>query len=750
MYEELYVIKDGERYQLDLNTPSGITLNFKSNIFGDLSKISCSYTYTFKLPVTVNNRRVLDMAEDLRHSSDMIRKRLKCEFLQNGIPLFSNANLYIDSVESNYNAVMTWGVVDGFETLKDNDCPLGELTQPETIVQFGSRNYEAIGSSSNSASVLQPEYDCGLPYRIMSRTIYDGYRNSTYYHTYKYKDERFTALVGYGAPVPYPVVPIKHLIDLINAQFNLNIDLSKSFNYSELTGSYDRTQRFDVIKRGVIPCTEKNQKYNQLVERSLSLSSLGFTNDNVYGNTLDKVIYGDEGGDEIKSVMSFGIVGKAASCPFDVPSGTPRYYIIPQINNLGATCYGRLLVKFKNYHVNTGGRHPGAATRGDSSSTEDGPVLSIVQQRTYRAGAGGANGTLRAIYKIVQVASFTGENVGTDHDGYYVFEFDFREFEGLEELSLSDLTSNNRLFFTFNEEVATIHPGGSIELIPDYEKCLTGQPIDVYESLPDISCMTFVKGLFYMLGAFPTSTLDGKIVPVFYDDIRANLSVALDWSAKVSTDAQSLPIKTVFKAGDVAQRNYYLMKSDNLESDAEEEREETDIYASGVGVVTCENELLEKEKTVITLPYSAPYLMNKKTPRYETGKTFKAWEYVAKEFKACKPNPIVGLIDIDTVVTNTRDITTGNILSTSSEARWTMTCWNGFQEMAKNASFAYMQSLFENPYVITEYLNLNEFDLRDIDYTVPVYLNKYNSYFAIVSIQRDSKGKCKCELIKLP
>lgn len=46
MYEELYIIKDEERHKLDLNCPSGITLNFKSNLFGDLSKISASYSYT--------------------------------------------------------------------------------------------------------------------------------------------------------------------------------------------------------------------------------------------------------------------------------------------------------------------------------------------------------------------------------------------------------------------------------------------------------------------------------------------------------------------------------------------------------------------------------------------------------------------------------------------------------------------------------------------------------------------------------
>lgn len=69
---------------------------------------------------------------------------------------------------------------------------------------------------------------------------------------------------------------------------------------------------------------------------------------------------------------------------------------------------------------------------------------------------------------------------------------------------------------------------------------------------------------------------------------------------------------------------------------------------------------------------------------------------------------------------------------------------------AKATSYKELQDIMANPIIITEQFNLNEFDLRDIDYSVPIYLQKYNAYFAIVSIQRDSKCKCKCELIKLP
>ena len=75
---------------------------------------------------------------------------------------------------------------------------------------------------------------------------------------------------------------------------------------------------------------------------------------------------------------------------------------------------------------------------------------------------------------------------------------------------------------------------------------------------------------------------------------------------------------------------------------------------------------------------------------------------------------------------------------------------NPFRDVYESDDYDYLQEIVYRPYVITESFRLDEFDLRDIDYTRPVYLEKYNAYFAIVSIQRDANGKCKCELIKLP
>ena len=108
--EELYIITDGSRVQLDLPSPSGITLKWVSNLFSDISKLTCSYSYTFKLPMTSNNRRSLQLADDIRHDVSMMKKSFRAEFIVNGICLCPNANLYVSELSDSFQCVMTWKV----------------------------------------------------------------------------------------------------------------------------------------------------------------------------------------------------------------------------------------------------------------------------------------------------------------------------------------------------------------------------------------------------------------------------------------------------------------------------------------------------------------------------------------------------------------------------------------------------------------------------------------------------------------
>ena len=56
MTEQLLFI---DNKAMDINESTNITLNFRSNIFSDVSKITSNNTYSIKLPLTINNCHVI-------------------------------------------------------------------------------------------------------------------------------------------------------------------------------------------------------------------------------------------------------------------------------------------------------------------------------------------------------------------------------------------------------------------------------------------------------------------------------------------------------------------------------------------------------------------------------------------------------------------------------------------------------------------------------------------------------------------
>lgn len=692
IHEELYIIKDGERLHLDLNSPSGVTLNYKSNIFGDLSKITCSYSYTFKLPLTANNRRVLDMGDDIRHNSCMIRRRLKAEYLQNGIPLFKNANLYIDAIESGVSAVMTWGVIDGFQSLKDNDISIRKLPLIAKPI-FGPTN-AMFDDWNNTLDYAQPLYNAGL--RYVTDT---GWKDQ--YNTY--------------SVFPLPVVPVFRIVQLINEMFGTRFNLG--------TSSLDGKENHAIIDFGVVPLISATAPEDSLIVNSYR-SYLGCYMKDSYAG-IPNILTGATN-DTPPTCNLYSLVKNSDGVTIGIKVNT----------DVGAKIEldGFLKMKF-NYEPN--------AYKGQG----------VVELTT-------SSGIVPKLGVYYTIDGKTATSVATT-DGKFSFSndlcwyFNFCKDEGKERLEI-DVPGGAIVFLAIEADVnnLTIKSSTVQKMVTFYstydtslikwsesESQAGSYQIDLMSNLPDISCMTLMKGLFFMLGAFPSLNAVGDIVPLYYSDLRDNLESGKtnDWSDKITTNDNTIPNKISYNVSELGQYNYYLMKNDNIDSG--ETDDETDVYSSGLGCIIVQNEVIEKSKTIIQLPFYAPYIKNKKSPHLETGNTIKFWYSENDEVKTKEAKPCFGMIK--PLVQTTNGKPTGTV--------WMgMEIWNEFSRINTDSSYAYLAKIMENPIVITEYLNLNEFDLGNIDYSIPVYITKYNAYFAIVSIQRDANGKCKCELIKLP
>lgn len=697
MYEELYIIDNGKRLRVDLSIPSGITLNFKSNIFGDLSKITCSYTYTFKLPLTANNRRVLDNADDVRCISNKIRRRLRAEYLQDGIPLFANANLYIESTDTCFNAVMTWGVISGFQTLKDDDISIRKLPLEAKPI-FGPCNAK-IDEYSNTADYVQPLYNAGLTYISDS-----GWKDQ--YNTY--------------SVFPLPAIPVYRLIQLINTQYGTKFKLGSEYSYG------DTTENHKIISLGVIPCVNVDQQPEGETEKSVLETNIGCYMKGPYAGI--EHILTDATNDAAPTDSRFSLVkdGNGFTIGIKVTSDAALSFEVD----------GCIYAKFT--HEPNQYKGQGRVDMGAPDTTGITPKLTFYYT---------TNGT--------SAASITSIEGRFSWDNNWCWIFDFSKERGRDRLSIN-VPPNATVFCAIEAEANALQMSSSTiyKLIRFYEKVDPNNiqwnkpeasagaiQMDLMSNLPDISCMTLMKALFFMLGAFPSINSAGEIIPVYYTALRDNIIAgnAVDWSQKMTTEYSALPAKMTYSVSGFGQRNFYMMKNDN--ADGEGGEDETDVYAPGKGIIYVGNEVIDRNKTIIQLPFYAPYIKNKKSPFLATGNTMKFWYHENDEVKTKEAKPCFGTIK--PLVQTSSGTPTG--------VQWmSMEIWNDFVNINSDPSYSYLSRIMENPIIITENLRLNEHDLRNLDYNMPVYLSKYGAFFAVVSITRDSKGISKCELLKLP
>ena len=122
MKEELYI--KGESVDLG---DSEITLNFKSNLLGDISKITASNSYTITLPRTDKNIRLLEFPDVAGHESYMMRDYFNAEYYRNGIKLFDAKAVLISCSESGFNVALTWGMSEKFIQLMNDDRSIQEF-----------------------------------------------------------------------------------------------------------------------------------------------------------------------------------------------------------------------------------------------------------------------------------------------------------------------------------------------------------------------------------------------------------------------------------------------------------------------------------------------------------------------------------------------------------------------------------------------------------------------------------------------
>lgn len=260
--------------------------------------------------------------------------------------------------------------------------------------------------------------------------------------------------------------------------------------------------------------------------------------------------------------------------------------------------------------------------------------------------------------------------------------------------------------------------GGIVKLSSinyDNKQLSYGGVYPIGSNLPDISVVDFIKQICWLFGLFAIKIDTGvSFIPV--NKIIDNRDKAVDWSKKLVPTGWTAK-ETSYTFGDFAQKNYFRY-------------EENENAKSADGYMVVQNKTLDYEKDLLKLPYTAGG---------DNG-DMRAVPY----FKWSDDGTIVELEDCGDRIMQL-------VISFDSQGKEDARLdFSGlkFQNRVSRFGLSFYQDLIKSPFVIKDTFRLTEIDLKNIDYTIPVYIERYAAFFAIISIK--SQGDySECELLKL-
>lgn len=742
VHDELFILLNGSRRKIEIQNPSGISLKFQSNMFNDLSKFGASYSYTFKIPKTKNNVEAFDLVDEIRHSSVAFGKKIQCEFYRDGVKLFDNSYLYINEVGKEYSAVITWNVLSWLLEINESEKSIKDIEKDfagsqMTLVNFNDNQYNITHAQNMGNPYVDSLYRCGTPF--------------------------FTATTP-------KAVPIRYLLDRISRYFGKG-DATDMFSFLRSTPLTNEDLKvsdhsFNIADDGAIPMVDGKWSNNYLKTQVRSCSKISskkyekeFAMLDVLGNDMDSpnksdgILFMQKGN---KQFLFFGDV-----------SGSSEY------------------VKFY--------RHTGTATKGEDvyikdNNGNDTGVLDLnnttwTKDETANGMYIGFNsvswdlpivlhGRVRVTDygKLVLVPFVRSNTTGVytpilndDGEMQEVIEIESTEVEGMSniyEFNFDPAQGGSEIEIKYIENVSfwvaqiqiyneTFVADGYLDFLPKRENVTFGYPnppslnvVDMFNNLPDIKIIDLLKSLFYIENAYPFIEKDGRIGQMRYEDLYTNIrnGNVYDWSNILVGNSKDDSVK--YSNGNLGRINRFNMK--NYSSTGSEDKQSALRYDEATSYFVTDNESLSAENTIFTFPFSSAAKVTKNG--FSAGDTFIFWELddSTKTYKvASSVEPIIGRI---------RDYKRGSFWKgmSFSFSLYESLKFDIWQVANKEYDNSVIAQIFKKPYVVTTRVFLDSFSLSTLDFTKPVYISRYNTYFGIISIQCDAKGISKAELIKLP
>lgn len=621
MTEELYI--NGEA--VDLKPDAATTLNYKSNLLGDISKITSSNSQTIQCPKTTRNRKIFDNPGAPAYVSDKRYNRYSARLVRNGIEIVRVGYAVLLSSSETYEIALYWGVMANFQAWVDKAAKLNELTGTEALT-WGANITATSLSQMKSAGYGYAKYDCGVSNTSLANI--------------------------------HPSVTAWWILNRIATQAGFTFEIP---------------DKHKLALRGIaIPCLSRNASAaSNQAEATVSTypflqNSNGFWGYSIAGNNgTDKHgVFDPDDNTKIRKVdgatkVIISIIDKSGS-------------------QLGMTLY----------------------------SNDSGAFPSRVYVRATQYNDNSETTT--------QIAVSIGSSAVSSSTGMYAYQKTYY-FADINEELLWGRYDYLRLFpHNGSGRIVGSRLGNTkLTITEDFESIIYPSTYPIPQNLPEISQIDYIKAICGMLGIFavpdPANVNNLKFVSL--DTLQENKVQACDWSDKLARSNDDEPKTTEYKINDYCRNNYFRYKEDDT------------VSTNADGNLKIDSEILDAEKTVITLPFAPSdgstirhYELN------DDGTTVDAVQVKDRIMRLISDGSGLAMLTFDGL-----DFTT--LLS---------------------KYYSTLSRLLNGVITIAEQVMLDEYDLKSLDYSIPFYLRQYGKFYGIVSIQSTANKACEVKAVQLP
>lgn len=597
--EQLYI----DNQLVDTDGKTKVTLDIKSNLLQDISKIVSNHTYTIKLPKTTRNQRIVKHADLVSGMDNFAYNVHVARYFRNGVEIIRNGRAVMMQAGDEMEVSIVWGLFPAFSDMVSRGVTLNQLESDARILWTGN------DTADNYADALEADYFyAGL--NVMRSIVISTYWNWSYTKTDDGKGGSGTIRPGgraiQGMSNLHPCVKVSWVLEQI--QSNLGVGFV-------WTGDAK-----DYIDSLILPLI--NKKASELT----FLEKLEATLPAISGTTLG----------ELHPEITSGIAAIRET------SGEVTQLTIVSDVTLRIDVKARATYDMSDYHHygNTGWNYNGCFVDMKVRKADGTELHFQIGEKRGREGAG---------YRVANFEDYPDKIIEDNMTGGGVLEFDAND-----KITFAayycQWVGFGRGDFYGRTTPSGYHPrttfhGATIEIgvVSNDGSVPVGGYYPIAYNLPNIKCIDFVKFLACVTGTFPLQIADDTQVQfVALSAVWNNLANALDWTSKlVAAYPDNKPKEMEFKLSDWKQNNWYRWKEDGT------------VTGSYDGDLQIGNDTLELERDVITFPFAATDGNN--IPMYEM-KT-ESDGTVSYDYKACKDRVLrladdgngkaVGVFDID-------------------------------------------------------------------------------------------------------